>query len=139
MLTCHLQKYKTKTRRVYHCLVFSLITPSLIFVIITILYLLAFVVTCQPIVRHVSANCSSRVSQLFVTCRPIVRHVSANCSSRVSQLFDTCQPIVSRTLNNMAPPISFPHPGEIEITLLNYWCGQGPLEAYLSLLWMGEG
>lgn len=38
--TTQLQKYKTKTRRVYHCPVFSLKIASLSFVIITMLNIL---------------------------------------------------------------------------------------------------
>ena len=35
------------------------------------------------IVRHVSANCSARVSKLFGTCQPTGRHVSANTQRAV--------------------------------------------------------
>jgi len=44
-----------------------------------------------------SCCCSSRVSRLFVTCQPIVRHVSANRLSNAVRLFAERRTIVCRT------------------------------------------
>ena|GEM_PF-2771366 len=77
LFTCHLQKYKTKTRRVHRRLVFSLIIASLIFVIITILYFLTLSVVRRTIVRRTPNNRSSDAARSFVERQIIGPHLIA--------------------------------------------------------------